>query len=227
MQIAKKISMKDLKLKFDQSAWDKLCYLRDKGQTEVGGFAVSHDNDLLHVREIHLVLQKTTSVTVKFEDEGVADFTENMFEDGIHPRQCLRIWWHTHPGHSATPSFVDEETFEKVFGKCNWSIMFILAKGGEHYARLQLRGDIEGSVILPVQVQRDVYYDPEWGKEYDSFVTPIKEKKYEPVSKTEGLNPVFGTEELSDDGDWDWSDRETDRVAAISDWDLEFNIDRL
>lgn len=216
-----------MKLKFDQSAWDKLCYLRDKGQTEVGGFAVSHDDDLLHVREIHLVPQETTSVTVKFQDEGVADFTENMFEDGIHPRQCLRIWWHTHPGNSATPSFVDEETFEKVFGKCNWSIMFILAKGGEHYARLQLRGDFEGSIMLPVQVQRDVYYDSEWGEEYNSNVTPLKEKQYGPVSKAAGLNPVFGIDELSNDGDWDWSDREADRVAAISDWDLEFDADRL
>ncbi len=215
-------------MKFDQSAWDKLCYLRDRGQTEVGGFAVSHDNDLLHVREIHLVPQETTSVTVKFADEGVADFTENMFEEGIEPRQCLRIWWHTHPGNSATPSFVDEETFEKVFGKCDWSIMFILAKGGEYYARLQLRGgSLEGSVILPVQVQRDVYYDPEWEEEYHSNVTPLKEKKYGTLSKTAGLSPLFGTEELSDDSDWDRSDREADCVAAISDWDLEFDVDRL
>ncbi len=213
-------------MKFDQTAWDKLCYLRDKGQTEVGGFAVSHDDDLLHVREIHLVPQETTSVTVKFEDSGVADFTENMFEDGIHPRQCLRIWWHTHPGDSATPSFVDEDTFEKVFGKCSWSIMFILAEGGEHYARLQLRGDLEGSIILPVQVQRDMYYDPEWAEEYDNFVTPLKEKKYGPVSKTAGLSPLFGADELSDYGDWYWSDREADRVAAIRDGDLEFDVDR-
>lgn len=210
-------------MKLDQIVLDKLCFLRDKGPTEVGGFAISHKNDPLHVKDIRLIPQKTTSVTVKFDDIGVADFTEDMFENGLHPQQFLRIWWHTHPGNSAIPSFVDEGTFEDVFGKCNWSVMFILARGGETYARLQLRGDIKGSVLLPVQVERTTIYDPSWKEEYDNNVTHLKEPNHGKVPKTERFSPIFGIDELLDDSDWDWSDRETDSVAIICDGDDEFD----
>ncbi|MCA9099133.1 MAG: hypothetical protein KDA36_12140, partial [Planctomycetaceae bacterium] len=44
---------------------------------------------------------------------------------------------HTHPGDSATPSFVDEETFAGKFSDPDWAIMGILARSGATYARLR------------------------------------------------------------------------------------------
>ena len=57
-------------------------------------------------------------------------------EQGHHPEQFARLWIHTHPGSSPHPSGPDEDTFERVFGKCHWAVMFIMARTGQTYARL-------------------------------------------------------------------------------------------
>ena len=59
---------------------------------------------------------------------------------------------HTHPGSSADPSFVDEETFERVFGSCDWALMFIIARSGQTYARLRFNTGPGGQVLLPVEI---------------------------------------------------------------------------
>ena len=41
------------------------------------------------------------------------------------------------PDDCPSPSSVDEETFARVFGGCDWAVMFILARGGATYARLR------------------------------------------------------------------------------------------
>src|SRR5947209_14095353 len=42
--------------------------------------------------------------------------------------QFARLFMHTHPGNSPQPSATDEETFARVFGRCDWAVMFILAR---------------------------------------------------------------------------------------------------
>ena len=49
-------------------------FLRDLGETEVGGFGISAVDDLLLIDDIQMVRQRCTSVTVQFEDAAVADF---------------------------------------------------------------------------------------------------------------------------------------------------------
>ena len=39
-------------LRFSPTAWAKLLYLRDLGDTEVGGFGISAADDLLYVEDI-------------------------------------------------------------------------------------------------------------------------------------------------------------------------------
>jgi len=63
-----------------------------------------------------------------------------------------RVWIHTHPGSSAQPSRVDEETFARVFGRSDWAVMAILAQGGQTYARLQFAAGPGGSLRIPVKV---------------------------------------------------------------------------
>ena len=57
---------------------------------------------------------------------------------GLPPERFARIWVHTHPGKSPHPSITDEETFQRCFGNSDWAVMFILARGGQSYARLRL-----------------------------------------------------------------------------------------
>ena len=48
-------------------------YLRDYGDTEIGGFGISSADDLLLIEDVQLVKQQCTTVTVAFDDTAVAD----------------------------------------------------------------------------------------------------------------------------------------------------------
>ena len=124
-------------LRFTPYAMAKLLYLRDAGPTEVGGFGISNANDLLLVEDIQLVQQTCTAVSVEFDDDSVADHFDQQVDAGRQPEQFARIWIHTHPGASPTPSGVDEETFDRVFGGVDWAVMHIVAKEGNTYSRIR------------------------------------------------------------------------------------------
>ena len=146
-------------LRFSPTAWAKLLFFRDRGQTEIGGFGISAAEDLLYVQDFVTVAQEVSAASVAFEDEAVADFFDAQVDAGRKPEQFARIWLHTHPGNSAQPSAIDEETFHRVFGRCEWAVLFILAKGGKTFARLRFSVGPGGHVMVPVEVD----YKPPFG----------------------------------------------------------------
>jgi proteasome lid subunit RPN8/RPN11 len=162
------------RLRFSPTAWAKLLFLRDRGPTEVGGFGIAPAADLLYVEDIRLVEQTCTSISVAFDDSAVAEFFDEQIDAGRRPEQFGRLWFHTHPGHSAQPSHVDEETFRRVFGPCDWRIMCILARGGETYCRLGFRAGPGGAFEIPVQVDfRRTFAGSDfdaWAGEYDATI---------------------------------------------------------
>lgn len=167
-------SKKELALRFSPTAYAKLVFIRDRQDAEVGGFGIASANDPLLITDIALIKQEVTSVTVKFDDADVADYIDEMVDQKIPLEQCTRIWIHTHPGTSPNPSVVDEETFARVFGKLHWSVMFIIAKDGSTYARLQYGVGPGGSIDIPVRVD---YSQPfaatdhtEWKAEFEARV---------------------------------------------------------
>jgi hypothetical protein len=74
-------------LRFSPTAWAKLLYLRDVGDTEIGGFGVTPADDLLFVEDLRIVRQTCTSVHVSFDDASVADFFDEMVDNGRKPEQ--------------------------------------------------------------------------------------------------------------------------------------------
>jgi proteasome lid subunit RPN8/RPN11 len=162
------------RLRFSPTAWAKLLFLRDRGPTEVGGFGIAPAVDLLYVEDMRLVQQTCTSISVAFDDLAVAEFFDDQIDLGRRPEQFGRIWIHTHPGESAQPSHVDEETFDRVFGPCDWAVMFILARGGETYCRLRFRAGPGGAFEIPVQVDFDGSFAgsnfEDWAREYEAAV---------------------------------------------------------
>jgi proteasome lid subunit RPN8/RPN11 len=152
-------------------------FLRDLGDTEVGGFGVSAEDDLLLVEDVRLIGQQTTFVSVEFEDEAVADFFDEQVDAGLPPERFFRLWIHTHPGDSAEPSSVDEETFERVFGRCDWAVMAILACDGASYARLRFAAGPGGELEIPLQVDYSVGFQAAdhaaWKREYEQRVQTI------------------------------------------------------
>jgi len=138
-------------LRFSPTAWAKLLYLRDAGDTEVGGFGIC-PSELLLVEDIRLVLQTCSFTTVQFSDDSVADFFDEQVDQGLRPEQFARVWIHTHPGDCPQPSHTDEETFSRVFGQTNWSVMFILACDGSRYSRLRFNEGPTAELMVPIEI---------------------------------------------------------------------------
>lgn len=162
------------RLRFTPYAWAKLVFLRDLGPTEVGGFGISSETDLLLIQDVLLVPQVCTRVATAFDDSAVADFFDEQVDRGIHPERFGRIWIHTHPGDSPEPSSTDERTMEKSFAKADWAIMFILARGGRSHAGLCFNAGPGGKLTLPVEVDYTSGFDAseheDWTQEYHRCV---------------------------------------------------------
>jgi proteasome lid subunit RPN8/RPN11 len=130
------------------------------------------------VEDVILVQQVCTVVSVAFDDTAVAEFFDEQIDAGRRPEQCGRIWIHTHPGDSAMPSSVDEETFHRVFGRSDWAVMAILACGGQSYARLRFSAGPGGEQQLPVEVDYQRPFPsadhPAWDREYRTCVQQAK-----------------------------------------------------
>jgi hypothetical protein len=181
-------------LRITPYAWRKLLFLRDLGPTEVGGFGISSRDDLLLVEDIALVRQLCSPVTVKSEDDAVADHFDRYVDRGYQIEQFGRIWVHTHPGDSASPSNTDEETLGRCFGGNPWAVMFILAKGGETYARLALNDGPGAELMLPVEIDLSQPFgasqETTWEQEYVESV--CEERFLEPFPEQHRLRKVNG-----------------------------------
>ena len=65
-------------LRFSPTAWAKLLYFRDTGESEIGGFGVTLPDDLLYVADFVTVRQQVSVVSVAFDDEAVANYFEDV-----------------------------------------------------------------------------------------------------------------------------------------------------
>lgn len=164
-----------MSLRFSPTAWAKLLFLRDFGETEVGGFGISSCDDFLLIDDVQLVEQVCTWAHVAFDDASVADFFDRQVDEAREPEHFGRIWVHTHPGNCPRPSATDEDTFDSAFGRSDWAIMFILARGGSTYARLRFNVGPSAEMEIPVCID---YSQPfsgcdldEWEQEYLSNVS--------------------------------------------------------
>jgi hypothetical protein len=145
-------------------------FLRDAGETEIGGFGVAASDDLLFVEDVRLVRQTCTWISAEFDDESVADFFDAQVDKGRRPEEFARLFVHTHPGNSAQPSGTDEATFARVFGCTDWAVMFILARGGQCYARLCYNVGPGAEIELPVEV--------DYGREFDGSDVLVWHEEY-------------------------------------------------
>ena len=173
------------RLTFTPRAWLKWLFLAHAGPTEVAAFGLSAEDDLLRVEDLIVLKQMASAATVAFDDTAVAELFDGMADAGVPPRRFARIWLHTHPGASVTPSSVDEETFARVFGHCDWALMGILGKTGRVSARLRFGAGPGGALEIPCEVDwslwpdyatsRDLADDTDlWLTEFAQFVEPVR-----------------------------------------------------
>ena len=86
---------------------------------------------------------------------------------------------HTHPGNCAEPSLTDEATFERVFGRTDWAVMFILACGGKTYCRLQYNRGPRGALEPDIEVD---YSQPFAGSDQHAWEVEYCAKVHELAS---------------------------------------------
>jgi proteasome lid subunit RPN8/RPN11 len=190
-------------LRFSPTAWAKLLFLRDMGDSEIGAFGISAQDDLLYVEDVRLVSQTCTWVHVEFDDESVANFFDDQVDAGQRPETFGRLWLHTHPGNSPEPSLTDEETFSRVFGRAEWAVMFILARGGQTYARLRYNVGPSAEIKIPVEIDFSRPFDSTnfeaWEHEYLAHVRlPPEDPPNIPKAKRDAL-PTSNGDLFQDD----------------------------
>jgi hypothetical protein len=143
----------------------------------------------LFVKDIRLVRQVCTEMTVEFDDVAVADFFDEQVDQGCRPEEFSRIWIHTHPCDSAQPSLTDEETFARCFGRTDWAVMFILARKGETYARLRFNVGPGGALVVQSQVEFNSPFagstQETWDQEYRANVLPGNGSRFPPLRMPE------------------------------------------
>jgi proteasome lid subunit RPN8/RPN11 len=165
-------------IRFSPTAWAKLVYFRDKSDNEVGGFGITDPDNLLFVREFITVKQEVTEISVKFDDKSVADFFDAQVDLGRKPEQFARVWLHSHPGNSPVPSTIDEETFARVFGSCQWAALFIVGRGNKTYARLCFNVGPGGQVLIPTEIDYSQDFSASnhelWDTEYNANVKAVE-----------------------------------------------------
>ncbi len=174
-------------LRFTPYSWAKLQFMCHAGFTEIGGFGITVPTDPLLVYDFVTTKQECTSATVKFDDIAVADFFEDQVVAGRRPENFGRIWIHTHPGSSPDPSSQDEHTLRSVFGRCEWSVMSILARGGRTYARLRFNtgpgGDMEIATTVDYQFSFCGSDHEAWREEY---LRNVHEHKFQTTYEKNG-----------------------------------------
>jgi len=173
-------------LRFSPTAWAKLVFFGDFGNTEIGGFAITPPDDLLFIKDFITVKQNASFVSSSFNDEAVADYFEAQVDAGRKPEQFARIWLHTHPGMCPHPSETDEETFQRVFGHCEWTVMFILGRQGKTYARLRFSVGPGVEFEIPVRVD---YRPPFSSSDHEAWKAEYKSNI---IQKTSPQSFLFG-----------------------------------
>jgi len=111
-------------IRFSQYAWDKMSYLASKYNHEIGCFGLSAEDDPLLIIDVLLPKQKVSVAAVDFDDDDLAEFVECHIRN-FPLERFFRIWIHTHPNMSSSPSGTDNKTFLKIFSNAEWAAMVI------------------------------------------------------------------------------------------------------
>jgi proteasome lid subunit RPN8/RPN11 len=215
-------------LRFSPTAWAKLLFLRDAGDTEIGAFGISTPDDLLLVEDVQLVRQTCSCVTVEFDDDSVASFFDDQVDAGLRPESFARLWLHTHPANSAEPSGTDEATFSRVFGRSDWAVMFILACGGQTYARLRYNVGPGAELKLPVEVDFGCpFLGTDFGAWQEEYRANVRVPPPEPLkAELQGKVLMLGSDPFMDDWKRDaWEDHlELERFQREEDYGFAYDF---
>jgi hypothetical protein len=184
-------------LVFSPLAWLKLLFFLHVGDTEVGFFCISHSpepDDLLYIDDILTLKQCATVASFEFDQLAVIDFFEQMAQQSRKPDEFWAIIGHTHPGSSAQPTTTDEQSIGGYFDRHPWSIMFIISREHQTYARLSFTAGPGAQVLLGVAVDWEAWpklavQGQDLSKRLASWKAEYEQNIHQPPRR--GLIPMF------------------------------------
>lgn len=124
-------------LKLTPYAFSKLRWMQQRGKTEVAGWGIGSEDDLLLIEDFVLVKQVAAMASFEMTKEGLQEYYAAMLGKGLPMGRISRVMFHTHPMASPEPSSTDEENFEDLFANADWGVMAIIGSEGNTYARLR------------------------------------------------------------------------------------------
>ena len=166
----------------------KLRYMCANTENEVAGWGYAHDPEHpMQLSDIFMPPQYNSVAYVEMDDDALNKYLISMMQKGHTPEQTMRVWIHTHPGSSATPSSVDWNTLRRLSSDLPWASMFIMSKEGSMTCNTQ-------HVKAPRTVQTQVLVDYghfkglppletsfiDWGLDLMVFENAIKPSSYMP-----------------------------------------------
>jgi len=147
------------RLVFSPTAWAKIKWMMKKaGKLEISGFGISAEDNPLQVIDFQTILQECDTTETLMDNDDLAKYQYRMAKAGIDPCRSMRIWIHSHPfsTSSPSPSGTDEETLlEKTGADSEWAIMVIMGKG-DPYIRLQLRNGLLGDEAIGLEMEYEI-----------------------------------------------------------------------
>lgn len=137
---------------------------------------ISSPDDPLFITDFVFLPQECTSVNTDFDTDAQNEWVQDQMEAGLNPESFARVWAHTHPGQSASPSSTDWDTFEEAMGSMPWGIMLILGTSNEFVCVFRVQDQM---MNLTVEIEPTSIPD-EWTAELDN----IKKKTYKTTGYT-------------------------------------------
>jgi len=155
--------------------------------------AITKPEDPLFVTDFTFLPQECTLAKTDFDEDAQNEWMEDRMIGGHNPEHFARIWAHTHPGSSASPSSTDWETFQEAMAAMPWGVMLILGTSNEFVCVFRV-----GDELLNLSVEIEPYSVPdEWHEELKNI------RKYEYKKNTGNqyvLNSGYDDEYWQDQG---------------------------
>ena len=171
------------KLVFSPIAWAKIKWMMKKaGKMEISGFGISAEDSPFYIIDFQTVLQECDGTETLMDDDDLAKYQFRMAKAGIDPCRSMRIWIHSHPFSTNTPSpsGTDNKTLEEKTGAdSEWAIMVIMGKGrADPFIRLQLRNGLLEDEAIELEMDYEIDWSmviskdtiEGWQKEYDKNI---------------------------------------------------------
>ncbi len=123
-------------LNFTPFAWMKMVCMIQECDTEVAGFGLLDPEDLCSITDIKIIKQAASCSSVDFDTAALAAWRFEYMGEGHKPEHMERVWIHTHPGFSPSPSSIDYGTFDDACELNDWMCMVIVDNHYKTYGQI-------------------------------------------------------------------------------------------